>query len=59
VNEKGVPAQLQDTGYDRDYWASVVLLHFMREGDEKLPIKKLIEKYPYKRSQKIARDGWE
>ncbi|HXY62360.1 MAG TPA: hypothetical protein VEJ22_05450 [Nitrospirota bacterium] len=59
VNEKGVPAQLQDTGYARDYWASVVLLHFMREGDEKLPIKKLIEKYPYKRSQNIARDGWE
>ncbi len=59
VNEKGVPVKLKGTGYAGDYWASTVLLHFMREGDQKLPIKKLMEKYPYKKSQKIVRDGWE
>jgi hypothetical protein len=31
----------------------------MREGDQKLPIKKLMGKYPYEKSQKIVRDGWE
>jgi mono/diheme cytochrome c family protein len=59
VNEKGVPVQLYGTAYYRDYWASTVLLHSMREGDQKLPIKKLMEKYPYKKSQKIVRDGWQ
>jgi mono/diheme cytochrome c family protein len=59
VNGKGVPVQLEGTEYYNDYWASVALLHFMRAGDEKLPIKKLVEKYPYKGSQKIVADGWE
>jgi hypothetical protein len=59
VNEKGVAVQLQGTEYAQDYWASVVLLHFMREGDQKLSVKKLIEKYPYKKSQKIVQEGWE
>jgi mono/diheme cytochrome c family protein len=59
VNEKGVPVQLKGTGYGGDYWASTVLLHFMREGDQKLPIKKLMEKYPYEKSKKVVRDGWE
>ena len=59
VNEKGVAVQLRGTEYAQDYWASVVLLHFMREGDQKLSVKKLIEKYPYKKSQKIVQEGWE
>jgi mono/diheme cytochrome c family protein len=59
VNTKGVPAQLAGTGYDNDYWASVALLHFMRSGDEKLPIDKLMEKFPYQKSRKVVTDGWE
>jgi hypothetical protein len=59
VNKKGVPAQLEGTGYAGDYWAAVTLLHFMREGDEKLPISKLMEKYPYTRSKAIVQEGWE
>ena len=59
VNDKGVPVQLQGTEYSSDYWASVVLLHAMRDGDQKLPVNKLIEKYPYKKSQRIVQDGWE
>jgi hypothetical protein len=58
VNEKGIPVQLMDTEYYGDYWASVVLLHSMREGDQKLPIRQLIEKYPYVKSNKIVIDGW-
>ncbi len=59
VNEKGVPVQLQGTEYYHDYWASVVLLHSMRDGDQKMPVNKLVEKYPYKKAQKIVQDGWE
>jgi hypothetical protein len=59
VNEKGVPVQLRNTEYENDYWASVVLLHAMRDGDQKMPINKLLEKIPYKKSRKIATDGWE
>jgi hypothetical protein len=59
VNDKGVPVQLEGTEYYNDYWASVALLHFMRAGDEKLPVKKLVEKFPYKRSHKVVIDGWE
>ena len=59
VNEKGVPVQLQNTEYYNDYWASVVLLHAMREGDQKLPLNKLMEKFPYKKSQKTVVEGWE
>jgi hypothetical protein len=59
VNKKGVPAQLKNTGYYNDYWASVALLHFMRAGDEKLPIDKLMEKFPYQKSQEIVKEGWE
>jgi hypothetical protein len=50
---------LAGTGYDNDYWASVALLHFMRAGDEKLPIAKLMEKFPYQKSRKVVADGWE
>jgi mono/diheme cytochrome c family protein len=59
VNDKGVPVQLEGTEYYNDYWASVALLHFMRAGDEKLPVKKLIEKFSYKKSQKVVSKGWE
>jgi hypothetical protein len=59
VNRKGVPVQLEGTEYSNDYWASVTLLHFMREGDEKLPISRLLEKYPYKKSKTVVQNGWE
>ena len=58
VNAKGVPVQLEGTAYANDYWASVTLAHFMREGDQKLSVKELVAKYPYKSSQKIVKDGW-
>jgi len=58
VNKKGVPLQLKGTAYANDYWASVTLAHFMREGDQKLSIKELVEKYPYKKSSKVVKDGW-
>ena len=59
VNGKGVPIQLQGTPYANDYWASVTLLHYMREGDQKLPLAKLMEKYPYRKLQRIVEKGWE
>jgi hypothetical protein len=31
----------------------------MRAGDEKLPIGKLMKKFPYKRAKKIVAEGWE
>ena len=58
VNKDGVPAQLKGTGYENDYWASVTLAHFMREGDQKLSLKELVKKYPYEKSTKIVKDGW-
>ena len=58
VNRKGVPVQLEGTEYSKDYWASVTLLHFMREGDEKLPLDKLVKKYPYRKSRAIVQEGW-
>ncbi len=58
VNRKGVPVQLEGSAYYNDYWASVVLLHFMREGDEKLPVAELLKKFPYERSKKIVEEGW-
>jgi len=54
VNKYGVPVQLTGTEYEKDYWASVVLIHFMREGDQKLSIKELVKKYPYKKSKQIV-----
>jgi mono/diheme cytochrome c family protein len=59
VNGKGVPVQLKHTKYYNDYWASVTLLHAMRSGDEKLPIDRLMEKFPYERSAAIVKEGWE
>ncbi len=38
---------------------SVVLLHFMRDEEDKLPIEKLTDKFPYKKSREIVLDGWE
>jgi hypothetical protein len=57
VNAHGVPVQLQGTGYENDYWASVVLQHLMREGDPKLPVGQLVEKFPYRKSRAIAEAG--
>ncbi|HEX9022021.1 MAG TPA: hypothetical protein VF903_12255, partial [Nitrospirota bacterium] len=59
VNEKGVPSQLEKTEYYNDYWASVVLLHAMREGDQNLPLDKLMKRFPYKKAQEVVVDGWE
>jgi|GEM_PF-294981 len=58
VNKSGVPVQLVGTEYEHDYWASVTLSHFMREGDQKLSVKELIKKYPYSLSSKIVKEGW-
>ena len=58
VNKKGVPAQLNGTEYENDYWASVTLAHFMRDGDQKLSVKQLVEKYPYGNSVDIVTKGW-
>ncbi len=58
VNEKGVPLQLKDTEYANDYWASVTLAHFMRNGDQKLSIKELVAKFPYKKSADIVKTSW-
>ncbi len=58
VNEKGVPTQLVGTEYENDYWASVTLAHFMRSGDQKLSVKDLVKKYPYKNSMNIVKKGW-
>ncbi len=58
VNEKGVPVQLAGTKYEKDYWASVVLIHFMREGDQKLSVRDLVRKYPYETARDIVEKGW-
>jgi len=58
VNEKGVPLQLKGTEYANDYWASVTLAHFMRGGDQKLSIKELVAKFPYKKSANIVETSW-
>jgi len=58
VNDKGVPVQLTGTAYEKDYWASVTLAHFMRSGDQKLSVKELVNKYPYKASTDIVKKGW-
>ncbi len=58
VNDKGVPVQLTGTAYEKDYWASVTLAHFMRSGDQKLSVKDLVKKYPYKASSEIVTKGW-
>jgi mono/diheme cytochrome c family protein len=54
VNAKGVPVQLQGTGYENDYWASVVLQHYMREGDQELPVSELVGKFAYEKSRAIV-----
>ncbi len=58
VNRKGVPVQLKETGYYDDYWASVTLIHSMREGDQKLPVADLVRKYPFVKSQDVVAKGW-
>ena len=53
VNNNGVPVELKGTPYYNDYFASVVLLHYMRDDDVKLNISDLVEKYPYELSKGI------
>jgi hypothetical protein len=59
VDGSGVPVQLAGSGYAGDYWAAVVLLHAMRDGDEKLPVPELLAKYPHERSRAVVAEGWE
>ncbi len=54
VGEHGVPTQLQDTEYYDDYYASVVLMHMMRDEDYELSPEELVEKYPYEDSAEIV-----
>jgi len=58
VNVKGVPMELKGTGYENDYWSSVTLIHFMRDHDSKLPLSKLMGKFPYDESRSIVIKGW-
>ncbi len=58
VNEKGVPVQLKGTKYAEDYWAAVTLMHNMRDGDQKLSVRDLLKKFPYKDAQKVVKTGW-
>ncbi len=58
VNPKGIPVQLKGTDYFNDYWASVVLIHFMREGEQKMSVTDLVKKYPYTRAKGIVIKGW-
>jgi hypothetical protein len=58
VNARGVPVQLRGTGYEDDYWASVVLLHLMRDVDAKLGAKGIVKKFPHGASRKIVEAGW-
>ncbi len=58
VNQKGIPVQLSGTDYYHDYWASVVLVHFMREGDQKMTVPDLLRKYPFRTAKKIVTKGW-
>ncbi len=58
TNSKGVPVQLKDTEYYNDYWAATVLAHFMRQGDQKLAVSELVNKFPYKKSREIVAKGW-
>jgi len=58
VNDRGVPAELNGTAYEKDYWASVVLVHFIRESDRQMPVSGLLKKYPYQKAREIAARGW-
>jgi mono/diheme cytochrome c family protein len=59
VNKKGVPAELAQTEYQDDYWASVVLMHFMRAGDQEMTVPELLAKYPYATAHEIVMKGFE
>ena len=58
VNVKGVPVQLKGTGYENDYWSSVPLIHFMREGGAGLPVSELVRKFLPGESRAIVIKGW-
>ena len=58
VNKKGVPAELAGTEYQDDYWASVVFMHFMRDGDQKMTVPDLVKKYPYATAREIVMKGF-
>jgi len=54
VGRNGVPVQLAGTDYYDDYWASVVLVHFMRESDFQVELEGLLAKYPYADAKAIV-----
>ncbi len=54
VGPNGVPAQLEGTPYYDDYYASVVLMHLMRDADYEMPVEELVNKYPYEDSRAIV-----
>jgi mono/diheme cytochrome c family protein len=58
VNQNGVPTELTGTGYDEEYWSSVVLIHFMREADRHLTVSELVAKYPLQLAREIVAKGW-
>ena len=58
VNKNGVPNMLDGTEYENDYYAAVTLAHFMRDGDQKLSVSELVQKYPYSQSSHIVAKGW-
>ncbi len=58
VNRAGVPIELNSTGYEKDYWASVVLIHLMRESDREMTAGELTKKYQYRKAREIAAEGW-
>ena len=40
------------------YSSSVVLIHFMREGDQKMAVSDLMKKYPRRKAREIVLKGW-
>jgi len=60
VNSDGVPVQLVGTEYENDYWASVVLMHFITPEDgEQMTPAELVEVYPYALSREIVDEAME
>jgi hypothetical protein len=54
----GGPVQLKGTEYYSDYWASVVLIHYMRDGDQKLLVADLVKKYHHGKATEIVTKEW-
>jgi mono/diheme cytochrome c family protein len=57
VGPDGVPVELEGTDYYEDYWASVVLIHAMRDGDHELAVDELLDKHSYEDASTIVEDS--